>query len=109
MSDETKKQWTMGGISAVVALMVSVPTIIFASGATWQKVNTIEVRQERVENLYNLKSEELSAEMRAELARLTAEYKETINDIRVVVDRIDNRTRESDKAISKIEGRLNGK
>jgi ABC-type bacteriocin/lantibiotic exporter with double-glycine peptidase domain len=109
VSDESKKQWTMGGISAVVALMVSVPTIIFASGATWQKVNTIEVRQERVESLYNQKSEELSAEMRAELARLTAEYKETINDIRIVVDRIDNRTRESDKAISKIEGRLNGK
>ena len=109
MSDESKKQWTMGGISAVVALMVSVPTIIFASGATWQKVNTLEVRQERVESLYNQKSEELSAEMRAEIARTTAEYKEIINQIRLAVNRIEDKTEHNGKAIANIEGRLNGK
>lgn len=84
MSNEQKLQLWVSVASVIVTLIIAGSSIAYASGVTTNRVKALEAAV---------------AEQKADLA-------EALDSLRLTVNRIDDRTRETDKAISRLEGRL---
>lgn len=84
MSQEQRLQLWVSVASVIVTLIIAGSSIAYASGVTTNRVKALEAAV---------------AEQKADLA-------EALDSLRLTVNRIDDRTRETDKAISRLEGRL---
>lgn len=84
LSNEQKLQLWVSVASVIVTLIIAGSSIAYASGVTTNRVKALEAAV---------------AEQKADLA-------EALDSLRLTVNRIDDRTRETDKAISRLEGRL---
>ena len=83
MSQEQKFQVWAGVIAVVVSIAIAFGGVAYASGSVSARVSETEKKLETV-------------------------YAE-LNEIRLAINRVDDRTRDADKALARIEGRLNGK
>ena len=83
MSQDQKNAITISAIGVLLSASIAFGGVAFASGGIVERVEQTEQKM--------------------------AQLRQDINDIRLAVNRIDDRTREGDKALARIEGRLNGK
>ena len=83
MSSEQKFQITIAVVGVVISCAIAFGGVAYASGSVSERVKQTE-------------------------QRLTTVYEE-LNEIRLAINRVDDRTRDADKALARIEGRLNGK
>lgn len=84
LSQEQRLQLWVSIASVIVTLIIAGSSIAYASGVTANKVRSLEEQIQQQKEVLNSALEEL----------------------RLTVNRIDDRTRETDKAISRLEGRL---
>lgn len=83
MSNETKTSLTIAALGIALSIAGGYGTVAFASGGIVERVNQAEAK--------------------------VREIREDLNDIRLAVNRVDDRTREADKALARIEGSLSRK
>lgn len=87
MSEEQKLQIGVSIASVILTMIIAGTSIAYASGVTSNRVKALE---------------DTVAEQKAEISN-------ALNDLRLAVNRIDDRTREADKALSRLEGRYGAK
>lgn len=87
MSQEQKLQLGVSIASVILTMIIAGTSIAYASGVTSNRVKALE---------------EAVAEQKMEIAT-------ALNDLRLAVNRIDDRTREADKSLSRLEGRFGAK
>ena len=83
MSNEQKITVWSAVIGVVVSCAIAFGGVAYASGTVNERVKQTE---QRIATVY-----------------------EELNEIRLAINRVDDRTRDADKALARIEGRLNGK
>lgn len=84
LSQEQKLQLSVSIASVILTMVIAGTSIAYASGVTSNRVKALE---------------EAVAEQKRDIS-------EALDNLRLTVNRIDDRTRETDKAISRIEGQL---
>lgn len=84
LSQEQKLQLSVSIASVILTMIIAGTSIAYASGVTSNRVKALE---------------EAVAEQKRDIS-------EALDNLRLTVNRIDDRTRETDKAISRLEGQL---
>lgn len=84
LSQEQKLQLSVSIASVILTMVIAGTSIAYASGVTSNRVKALE---------------EAVAEQKRDIS-------EALDNLRLTVNRIDDRTRETDKAISRLEGQL---
>lgn len=84
LSQEQKLQLSVSIASVILTMIIAGGSIAYASGVTSNRVKSLEEQVQAQKEQLN----------------------EALGDLRLTVNRIDDRTRETDKAISRLEGRL---
>lgn len=84
LSQEQRFQIWISVASVILTALIAGGSIAYASGVTANRVRTLE----------------------EQMGELKKDWAESLNELRLGVNRIDDRTRELEKSLSRLEGRL---